>query len=369
MFATDQQGCRSGMRFHQKMMLPYAVLLGYLSAAIAQDVNVQRQNEALMAMPMPTQAAGQGNAAMASLPILAAPAAPVWSYGKETFPSDIKTILSLPDDQIDAGVAAITFAKEIYPNIDKEAYIARFNDEVNVAKTTIDQFGKYDPISIIQALNTYFHFKFAAKYDLSPNGRNNKDNYFLTGMMDRHMGQCMTMPMFYMAIAQRLGYPVFTVQAPEHTFVRYVDPRLPGGFQNIEVSGQGITLLSDAGYIHWLNINQQGIKSGAYLRTLTRRQWLGILLLQNGVVFSHEGRDDRAILYFKKAHELDPQDPYYPKNLATEYHTKSKQAKTPATADRFLTMSQQQFELAYEMGWVHDPDALTREDALVRGTK
>jgi len=338
----------------------------------AQDAQVQQQNEALMNMPMPSPGSGQGNAAPAAQPILTAQTtqtAPLWSYGKETFPSDIQAILSLPEDQIDAGVAAITFAAEIYPDINKDAYIARFSDEANAAKATIDQFGKYDPVSIVQALNTYYHFKFAARYDMSPGGRDDKDNYFLTGMMDRHMGQCMTMPMFYMAIAQRLGYPVFSVQAPEHTFVRYVDPRLPKGFLNIEVSGQGISLLSDAEYVHWLNISQQGIKSGAYLRTLTRRQWLGILLLESGVVFSHEGRIDRAILYFKKAQELDPQDPYYPKNLATEYHTKSKQAKTPASASECLAMSKQQFQLAYEMGWVHDPDALTREDALVRGTQ
>lgn len=178
------------------------------------------------------------------------------------------------------------------------------------------------------------------------------------------MGQCETLPMLYMAIAQRLGYPVYAVHAPEHSFLRYVDPSLPGGAINIEVSGRQISWLSDAGYAHWLNINDRAIKSGAFLRTLTRRQWLGLLLEENAVVFSKAGYWDRAILYVKKAQELDPQDPYYPKNLAQAYEVKAQRTEARDLAEKYMKMSHNEAALAESMGWVNDPDALTRADAM-----
>ena len=233
----------------------------------------------------------------------------------ESFPANIQQILELPEQQIDTGYAALVFAKEIYPELDVVAYSSRLNQLVAAARKEIARYGKDDPDSVIRVLNSYYHFTSKAAYDFSPGGRDNRANYFINGIMDTKKGQCVTMPMLYMAIAQRLGYPVYAVEAPEHTFLRFVDPSLSVNIQNIEVSGRQIGSPTNAQYVHDFNISERGIKSGAYLRTLTRRQWLGILLLENGLVFAKEGRVDRAILYFEKAAELDPQDPYYFMNL------------------------------------------------------
>jgi len=43
---------------------------------------------------------------------------------------------------------------------------------------------------------------------------------FLHGLLDGNGGTCVTMPVLYVAIGRRLGYPLFLVQAREHFFVR-----------------------------------------------------------------------------------------------------------------------------------------------------
>ena len=45
--------------------------------------------------------------------------------------------------------------------------------------------------------------------------------------LDGHGGTCVTMPILYIAIGRRLGYPLYLVQAREHFFVRWEEPGTP----------------------------------------------------------------------------------------------------------------------------------------------
>ncbi|GAA0705203.1 transglutaminase family protein [Dokdonella soli] len=274
-----------------------------------------------------------------------------------TFPRDIQKVLSLPEDQIDTGLAALTFAKEIYPYIDVAAYSSKIDELAEGARQFIARHGKHAPDSVIRALDSYYYKVWGVQYDKAPNGRATQENYFINGILDRKLGQCVTIPMLYMAIAQRLGYPVYAVVAPEHNFVRFVDPTLRE--QNIELSGSA-GYSSDAEYAYKLNISQRAIQSGAYLRTLTRRQYLCQLLQQNAIVFATRGDLDRAIFYFEKAYEIDSKDVYAAKNLAMLYHRKGERATTEAQAERCRLNSNRYHVIAEELGWTSDPDANTR---------
>jgi hypothetical protein len=73
---------------------------------------------------------------------------------------------------------------------------------------------------------------------------------------------------FYVAVAQRLGWPVYPVSVPDHSFVRYVDPALKD--QNIETTSNG-GYVPDGIYVKDFVVSEKGRKSGAYFRTLTYR--------------------------------------------------------------------------------------------------
>lgn len=273
------------------------------------------------------------------------------------FPPEIRKILSQPEDKIDTGLAALAFAKEIYPGINVATYSMRIDALAVEAKQTIDRYGKYDPDSVIRALNSYYYRVYRVQYDKSPNGRAKQENYFINGILDTRKGQCITLPMLYMSIAQRLGYPVYSVMAPEHTFLRFVDPALKE--QNIDLSS-GAGYSPDKDYAYKLNISPRGIKSGAYLRTLTRRQYLGVLLMQNGIVFSSRGEIDRAIMYFEKAYEIDPKNVYFAKNLEGLWLRKLNEASSAELAGKYQENYNNFRVLSEKLGWVSDPDANTR---------
>jgi len=165
--------------------------------------------------------------------------------------------------------------------------------------------------------------------------------------------------MLYMAVAQRLGYPVYPVIAPEHTFVRFVNSSLKE--QNIELSS-GAGYSTDEDYAYKLNINPKAIRAGAYLRTLTYREFLATLLQQNALVFASRGNLDKAIRYFEKAQRIDSRNPYFPKNLAGLWASKAKLASSPEATQAFRLKSYRYFQRAEDLGWTHDPDANTRSN-------
>lgn len=274
------------------------------------------------------------------------------------FSHEVRALLELPEDKIDLGRAALTFGKEIYPAIDIETYSRKIDAMATDARRFVQRHApKSDPESIIRALNTYYYKVWRVRYDNSAGGRARQENYFLHHTLDTREGMCITIPMLYMAFAQRLGYPVYGVVAPEHTFVRFVDPRLKE--QNIELSAEA-GFEPDEGYAYRLNVSPKAIRNGAYLRTLTRRQYLGVLIQQNAIAIGARGDLDRSIRCFESAAELDPRNVYFPRNLHALWIRKAKAASSLEWAGKYREIAYRYYDQAYEMGWTRDPDANTR---------
>lgn len=275
------------------------------------------------------------------------------------FSREVRDILDLTEARIDTGRVALTFGKEVYPHIDVEAYSRRIDVMVGDARSVLQRCARQgDPESIIRALNTYYYKLYGIRYDNSADSRTKRQNFFLHNTLDTRQGNCLSIPMLYMAVAQRLGYPVYAVTAPDHSFVRFVDPRLKE--QNIELSASA-GYSPDEDYAFNLNISQKAIRNGAYLRTLSRRHYLGVLLLQNALAFEEQGDLDRAIRYLEKAEEVDAKNVYFPRNLAAMWIHKAKRQKSPEAVERFRKIAYEYRAKAEDMGWTRDPDANTRK--------
>lgn len=228
--------------------------------------------------------------------------------------SDIDKLLELPEKKIDIGIAALTFAREVYPDLDIKAYSAKLDKMVKEAKAFTE--GSTDPNYRIAALNTYLYKTMKIQYDLTDIDAKKLENRYLNGILDTKKGSCISMPMLYLAIAQRLGYPVYPVTTPDHYFLRYVDSRLKK--QNIEAtSGGGYS--PDKVLKKELEVSERGIKSGAYLRTLTYREYLANLLALNGAYWAEQGDFAKAIDYLEKATDINPKDTNNFENLGRLY--------------------------------------------------
>jgi hypothetical protein len=57
--------------------------------------------------------------------------------------SDIDRVLALPEEKIDIGIAALTFAKEFYPSLDVAAYSRKIDQLANQVRVLAQ--GTQDP--------------------------------------------------------------------------------------------------------------------------------------------------------------------------------------------------------------------------------
>lgn len=267
-------------------------------------------------------------------------------------PPAIQKQLQLPEEKIDIGIAALTFAREFYPKLDITAYSKRIDLIANKVRLLAQN--TPDPETRIRVLNTVIHLTESFRYDRTPFARSRQDYYFLNGILDTKQGICYTIPLLYIAVAQRLGYPLYPVVAPDHMFVRYVDPRFTE--QNIETTSGG-KYFPDQHYIKAFAVSQRGMKNGSYMRTLTYRQFLGHMLVASAVIHGRNAESFKAIAYLEKAIQLDPHFADHYDNLRIIYTDLSE--VNPHRATAYREKAEAYARKAEELGFV-DPANIKR---------
>lgn len=106
----------------------------------------------------------------------------------------------------------------------------------------------------------------------------------------------------YLSIAERLSLPIVGVLAPQHVFVRWVHE--DGSYFNWEtVTAQPHT---DADYVKRFNLKESEVKSGAYLKSMSKREMVGVCMIPIGARLMDTGRNAEALRAFTKAAEYAP---------------------------------------------------------------
>ena len=100
---------------------------------------------------------------------------------------------------------------------------------------------------------------------------------FIHGLLggERH-GTCSSLPVLYVAVAQRLGYLVNLASAEEHLYLRYEEGT---NHLNVDAAGEGFITHSDDEYRKWPHsITDEEIKTYGYLKPMNQREILGAFL-------------------------------------------------------------------------------------------
>ena len=124
----------------------------------------------------------------------------------------------LTERAFDIGRVALMFAKEAYPTLEVEAYSSKLDQMVHEIRALTK--GSKDPDHRIRVMNTYLYKHQGFQYDHGDSYARKLKNRYLNGLLDTKSGSCFTMPLLYLALAQRLGYPVYPVSAPQHLLLR-----------------------------------------------------------------------------------------------------------------------------------------------------
>jgi len=133
----------------------------------------------------------------------------------------------------------------------------------------------------------------------------NPEDVFLHGLLGpRRMGTCSSMPVLYVALGRRLGYPLKLVTTKGHLFVRWESE---SERFNLEATGRGMNRHDDEHYRHWpFELTDQEIEAHGYLKSLTPSDELAVFLSIRGQCLVEAGRLAEAAKSFNDAARLSP---------------------------------------------------------------
>ncbi len=180
--------------------------------------------------------------------------------------------------------------------------------------------------------------KFQDPYCIDPDFSDSRD-LFIHGMIGGPGGTCASMPVLYVAVGRRLGYPLKLVLAKEHLFVRWDDAEgkvcSPGARFNIEATSEGLHCPPDERYRNWpIPVEEKELAKGLYLRSLEPNEEVSLFRSTRTICLWENGRYADALRECQYAILLAPASPAYVWQIMDLYkkYRAIKATKSPAEA-------------------------------------
>jgi len=119
-------------------------------------------------------------------------------------------------------------------------------------------------------------------------------------------GTCSSMPVLYVAIGRRLGYPLYLVATGRHVFCRWESDDGKVRF-NLEGTGDTVHAYPDSFYRVWpVKLDDLALQSGVFLRNMSGVEKFASFLMIRGDILEALGRMPEAELAYAEAHSLIP---------------------------------------------------------------
>ncbi len=157
-----------------------------------------------------------------------------------------------------------------------------------------------------------FHVRYDPRWIESPEairpddgfGRDSRDILIHGLVGSQRMGTCSSMPVLYVALARRLGYPVKLVTTKMHLFMRWESPTEQF---DMDATGKGLNEYTDEHYKQWpYPITDEEIKAEGYLQSLTAAQELSVFLNIRAGCLYQAGRLQETVAALAAAEKLEP---------------------------------------------------------------
>jgi hypothetical protein len=133
---------------------------------------------------------------------------------------------------------------------------------------------------------------------------------FLHGLCgSRRMGTCSSMPVLYVALGRRLGYPLKLATTKSHLFLRWESS---SERFDLEATGKGMNRYNDEHFKQWpFPVTEDEIKADGYLKSLTPAEELAVFLSLRGHCLREAGRIQEAAAAYRAAAGLAPDSRAY----------------------------------------------------------
>jgi hypothetical protein len=166
-------------------------------------------------------------------------------------------------------------------------------------------------LTLVTVLQQDFGVRYNPERILAPDFSDARD-LFLPGLLAADpRGTCVSMPVLYVAVGRRLGYPLKLVAGKAHLFARWESADNGERF-NIEATNQGLNCFPDEYYHTWpVPLSREEVVRGDYLKSLSPSGELAVFLSTRGHCLEAAGRLPEAQVAYAHAHALAPESPVY----------------------------------------------------------
>jgi len=194
----------------------------------------------------------------------------------------------------------------------------RYTDHAEHYKHSEARFRAEWLISVLQRdIGLHYHAGFV-RSDQAVRPPKTSKEHFIHGLMDHddaHKafgGNCVSLPVAYVAVGRRLGYPVKLVCSKEHAFCRWEghdhpNPAWRDRF-NFDGAGNGFSIDPDEFYLSWPRKSRTDqVELSDWLKSLTPQQELSLFLAHRGHVLAMLSEDFAgALVAFSQSFRLWP---------------------------------------------------------------
>lgn len=118
-------------------------------------------------------------------------------------------------------------------------------------------------------------------------------NRYLHSYLATRRGNCITMPILFAALGQRIGLNLTLAEAPQHLLVKYTDD--DGAVWSLEATS-GAGFARDSHYRKELPMTDRAVEAGTYLRALTGEEAAAITASHLAGQYLHDGRYEQAVI-------------------------------------------------------------------------
>ena len=158
---------------------------------------------------------------------------------------------------------------------------------------------------------------FPLKYDFNDyTGTKDWSKMFVTKLIQSGTGQCHSMPLLYLILAEEIGAKSYLAFSPNHSYIKFQDGK--DKWYNLELTNGMFT--TDSFILNSGFIKSEALQNGIYMQTLSERQLLSQLYTDLAAGYLHKYGYDRFVeIAVNKALELYPNNINANKLLSNYY--------------------------------------------------
>lgn len=191
----------------------------------------------------------------------------------------LERLLSQSEDSIGFARSKLTIDKMINSSIDVEANLQKIDTIVKTINTMLvaDATSMQKMLAVKKYLyeaGAWNDFK-PYQYDFTDPKGTLVRNKLLPNYLATKQGNCVSMPLLFIILGQRLGIDVTASTAPEHVLVKFTESET-GKTYNLETTS-GANFSRDVWYQQTMQVTDEALKNKIYLQKLSKIQTIAVM--------------------------------------------------------------------------------------------